>query len=424
MKYKKYSLKDFNVYTIKTDRFKKCHIAIFFNEDLKKENIMKRSFLNKMLTYTSSDYKTKMAQNIRLEELYDSYFYYEATKMGDTISTAFCFDFLNPKYCDKDFLGEMLDFLFNALNKPNIKNNSFDKESFNAIKKTIESKIKAHKENPQNVAFDEIIELMDSESSLNYIMSGTLEDLKKVTPKNLYTYYKEAYQKINCDILIIGDLDMDKIVAEIEKRYKFIGDKEYQIKSNVPLKEKDEEQVVIKKDQYNQSILVMGYNCNGLTFEEKRITALVINKILDGSGLDGKLAKYLRNDNSLCYYVYTEVKPYNDVLLICAGIDKKNFKRAKELIEKAIDDVKNGHISKEELSNATKGLLNFYETITDRQNTLIFDYYMVSLGIYPSLKERKTGIINLTIKDIKKTAKKLKINSTFFLEGDLKDEKN
>jgi hypothetical protein len=43
-------------------------------------------------------------------------------------------------------------------------------------------------------------------------------------------------------ILIIGDLDMDKIVAEIEKRYKFIGDKEYQIKSNVPLKEKEEEQ--------------------------------------------------------------------------------------------------------------------------------------------------------------------------------------
>ncbi len=423
MKYKKYSLKDFDVYTIKTDRFKKCHIEVIFNEDMKKENIMKRCFLNRMLAYSSSNYKTKIAKNIRLEELYDSYFYTDTSKAGDTLSSTFSFDFLNPKYCDKNFLKEMLDFIFDILNKPNIKNKCFDKESFKAVKNMLEAKIKSYKENPENVAFDEAINIMDKDSSLNYLIPGSLDDLKKVTPNNLYSYYQEVYQKINCDILIIGDLDMDYVVREIEKRYKFVGDKTYQIKTSAPLKEKAKEEIVIKKDKYNQSILVMGYNCNNISFFEKQITAVLINKILS-SGLEGKLPKYLREDNSLCYYVYTEPKPFNDVLMICAAVNKKDFKKASELIKKAIDEVKKGKISKEELANAKISLINYLETIDDRQNTLINDYYMTSLGFFPTIKERKEGIKNTTVKDIMKVANKLKINTTFFLEGDLKDEKN
>lgn len=423
MKYKKYSLENFNVYTVKTDRFKNCHMEIIFNEDIKKSTVTKRCFLNRILTHTSNEYKTELAKNIRLEELYDSGFGYSTSKIGNTMRSTFIFDFLNPKYCKKGTLSGMLDFVFGCLNKPNIVNDGFDKTSFEAVRNTIESSIRSQKEDPQDVAFDKIIGLMSKGNPLNYLMPGTLRDLKKITPENLYSYYKEAFKEVNCDILIAGDLDMEEIIAEINKRFIFKGNKNYKIKFYSPLKELPKEQVIIKKAKYNQSILVMGYNANGITREERQITSVVINEILDG-GLDGKLSKYLRKDNSLCYSVFTDPKPSNDVLFISAAISKNGYSKSVKLIKKAINDIKKGDITKEELNNAKKSLINFLDTIDDRQKRLVNDYYMTSLGFFPTIKERKEGIKKTTIKDIKKVAAKLKINTTFFLEGNIENEED
>ncbi len=422
MKYKKYSLNNFNTYTIKTDRFKNCHIEIIFNEDIKKENITRKCFLNRLLTYSSLEYPTKIAKNIRLEELYDSGIGFSTSIAGEVLTSAFIFDFLNPKYCDKNVLKEMLDFVFSFLNKPNIKNNEFDNNSFKAVKTIIEANIKSQNDDPEDVALDKTINLMDKDSFLNYTLPGNLKDLKKITPKNLYTYYKESFKNPNCDILIIGDLDMDEIIKEIEKRYIFVGNKEYKIKLYSSLKESLKEQVVVEKDKYNQSILVVGYNTNGITNYERQITAPVINEILSG-GLEGKLYKYLRRDNSLCYYVYDIPKAFNDVLFICAGINNNSFSKSVKLIKKAVNDMKVGNITKEELSNAKKFLINFLEIIDEKQGRWINDYYMTSLGFYPSIKKRIEGIKKTTIKDIKRVSKKAKINTIFFLEGENNNEK-
>lgn len=423
MKYKKYKLDNFNVYTIRTDRFKKCRIEIIFNEDIKEEDIMKSCFLNRMLSSTTGTYKTKLALSIRLEELYDSYFSGGTTKLGNTLVSTFSTEFLNPKYCDKGFLNEMLDFLFDVLNNPNVSNKEFDKETFKTVRNVMESKIVSRREDPQNIAIDETIEIMTNDPIIKYVFPGTLKDLKKVTPKNLYEHYQKTFQKINCDILIIGDLDMDEVVKEIQKRYIFKGDKNYQIKYPVPMEEVKKEKVARKKAKYNQSILVLGYNCNNLNFKEKQIIAPVISRLLS-SGASGKLYKYLREEHSLCYYVYPDARAENDVLFIFAGIDAKNYDKALKLIKKAIDDIKKGNITKDELSNAKQGLITFLDTINDRQNNLIDDYYMTEIGFYPSLKERRKGVDKVTIKDIIKVAKHLKINTTFLLEGELKNEKN
>ncbi len=423
MKYKKYNLKNFNVYAIETDNFKNCHAEIIFYDDLKKEDITKRCFLNTMLTYTNEDYKTKIAKNIRLEELYDFGFYAETERVGNTICSTFNFDFLAPKYADKKFLGELLDFVFNALNKPNIVNNSFDEASFKAVKNIIESDIKAFKESPGKVAFWEAIKAMDETSSLTYIFPGTLASLNKITPQNLYNYYQKAFKNIHCDILLIGNLDIDEAVNEIKQRFPFKGDKNYQLKIDNVFKEVDKEQVVNKKANYNQSILEIGYNANGLTKKEKYITAMVVNEILSG-GFEGKLYKHLRLDNSLCYYTYATPRPYDNILLICAGINKANYAQSVKLIKKTVNELKKGIITKDELNNAKTRLISFLDTITDKEGTLIFDYYRTSLGILPTIKERREGVKSTTIKDIIKVAKKLKINTIFFLEGDTNDQKN
>lgn len=423
MKYKKYNLKNFNVYAIQTNRFKRCHIEITFYSDLKPIDITKRCFLDTMLHYTSQDYPTRIAKNVHLEELYDSSFSADTERVGNTICSTFNLDFLNPKYADKKLLGEALDFIFNSLSKPNVKSGEFDQASFKAVRNIIESDIKSFNDDPEKVAFIETTKVMDKSSSLNYAFPGNLTELNKITPKNLFTYYQETFKNVCCDILIIGDLDIDNTVNEIAKRFPFKGNHNYELKIHNSLQVVKKEQVVKKVAKYNQSILVAGYNADGLSQKEKYITSVVINEILSG-GLEGKLYKYLRLENSLCYYVYTAPRPYDNILLIFAGINKNNYNQSVKLIKKAINDMKKGHITKEELRNAQKYLINSLDTITDKEERLIFDYYLTSLKIWPTIKERKEGIKKTTIKDIMKVAKKLKVNTTFFLEGSLKNEKD
>ena len=107
-----------------------------------------------------------------------------------------------------------------------------------------------------------------------------------------------------------------------------------------------------------------------------------------------------------------------------AGIDAKNYDKALKLIKKSINDIKKGDITKDELNNAKQGLINFLDTINDRQRNLIDDYYMTEIGLWAPLKERRKGIEKVTKKDIMKVAKNIKINTTFLLEGELKNEKH
>ena len=59
MEYKNYNFHAFNLYTVKTDRFKNCHLEIVFRNKAKKEEIMFRKFLIELLTFNTKKYNSQ-----------------------------------------------------------------------------------------------------------------------------------------------------------------------------------------------------------------------------------------------------------------------------------------------------------------------------------------------------------------------------
>ena len=59
MIYKEYKKSTYNVYTIKTDKFKTCHMEIVFRNNINKSDVTKRSFITEMLVENSNLYKTR-----------------------------------------------------------------------------------------------------------------------------------------------------------------------------------------------------------------------------------------------------------------------------------------------------------------------------------------------------------------------------
>ena len=69
MIYKEYNKDTYNIYTIKTDKFKTCHMEIVFRNNIVKEEVTKRSLITEMIVENSNNYKTRRELVIKCEEL-------------------------------------------------------------------------------------------------------------------------------------------------------------------------------------------------------------------------------------------------------------------------------------------------------------------------------------------------------------------
>ena len=201
MKYKKFEFDTYNVYTIKTDKFKNCHMEIMFYDNACSEEFALRNFLVDMLCHSSKKYPKRKDMVIKLEELYQSFFYGVTSKVGNMVLSNFVLDFLNPSFVqDEHYLRNVLQFPFEVIENPNLLDKSFDERTFKIIQKRILADIESIKENPVNYAFRRALYHMDKDSITSKSILGTKEEVLKITPETLYDYYHKFYSKSLCNI--------------------------------------------------------------------------------------------------------------------------------------------------------------------------------------------------------------------------------
>ena len=191
MIYKEYKLGPIILHTIKCDKFKQCHMEIIFRNEIDKKNLTKRSMLVEMLTENNKTYPKRRDLILKLEDLYNTFIYSINSKVGKEVITSFCTDFIDPKYTKGDYLKSVIELSFDMLNNPNVKNNEFDKETFELVKKRIALDINSINEDPERKSIMACLEAMDKSSISSLPINGFIEDLEQITPSNLYEYYKQ-----------------------------------------------------------------------------------------------------------------------------------------------------------------------------------------------------------------------------------------
>lgn len=418
MKYKKYEFDTYNIYTIKTDKFKNCHMEITFYDNAKKETLAIRNFLVDMLCHSSKNYPKRKDIVIKLEELYQSFFYGVSSKVGNMVLSTFSYDFLNPCYInDEHYLSDVLKFPFEIIENPNVLDNAFDERSFNIIKKRILSDIEAIKENPTNYAFQRALQNMDKNSITSASLLGTKEEVENLTSEDLYTYYQEFFNNSLCNIYVIGDLDMDRVVQIINDSFHNRCIKNHQIIPFVENKIRRKELVVSEKSRFGQTNLVMGFNLKNLTKEERNYTLTLFNEILCNGGLNSKIYQYLREENGLCYSVSSIVSKYDNMFYIYVGLEEKNVNFAIKLIKKAINEMAKGQIEEEEYNWAQKQIGNSLKVVMDNQASLMNNYTFHTIVGIPLFTEIKDNYKTITKRNVATLAKKLKLNFIYTLKG-------
>ncbi len=415
--------KTYKLHFIKTNQFKNVQIRVSFRNKIKKEEITIRNFLVSMLTFSTKKYKTKRDLMIKSQDLYGVNISSRNTRLGNYIISTFTLSTLEEKYTEKGNLEACIELLAEILFHPNVEKLKFDQESFAIVKKNIETEIKGFKENTESYSITRLLENMDTNAPFSYRMVGYYEDFKKITRENLYTYYKEFIRNNVIDIYVIGNFDNSEMEKVIEKNFKFYNlNKEinpYVENSKMPKKINK----VIEKDDLAQSKLSIGCRYQNLDPFDLKYTITLYNLIL-GVSTDSKLFTVVREKNSLAYYIYSRISKLDNMLLIASGIKADDFEKTLKLIKEQMDAMKKGNFTEEDMEKAVTFFIAALEQLEDSQYEILENYVSMQLLGIDDIATRKEKIKKVTKEDIKRIAKKIKIDTVYLLKGEKKNEEN
>ena len=257
MEYRNIDCKSYNIHTIKTNRFKTTKIEVVFRSKVDPSSLAINSFLAAMLNESSKKFPTRIKLAIKCEDLYKTYYYCFNNKVGDCQNTIFSVNFINPEFInEKDYLENIIEFLFEMISKPNVTNEEFDLDTFNIVKNNILLDIESIEENAEKKAINNALLTMDEESISSLRILGTKEEVEKITPEKLYRAYLELINNSLVDVFIIGNTNMDNIVKFIKKYYH--NRKIRSAKINYYIENKVRKKVINKKEEsaFLQSQLV------------------------------------------------------------------------------------------------------------------------------------------------------------------------
>ena len=417
MIYKEYKTNTYNIYTVKTNKFKTCHMEIVFRNNIKRNEITKRSLITELLVENSLEFNTRKKMITELENLYNSYFYGVTNRVGSTVLTSFCFDFINPKLVDEK-IDSFIKFPIKSILYPNVTNNEFDVTTFLYVKERVKKDIECIVVDPKNYSIDKLLNVMceDSASSIN--INGYLSDLNDINNSNIFDYYKSMLMHDYVDIYIIGDIDMDNVVDIIKNNFKLNVFKNHNVSYEVVNKQVKKERIVYDSIDCSQENICIGLNIRDINRFEKNYVSNIYNMILGGGSLDTKLYEKLRNENSLCYNCVSLYQKFDGLFLLHTAINKENEKLAINLMKSALDDMKNGNVTLEEIENAKKAIITSLNMSFDNPGRIIDNYLFKNLFDLDDLDIRIKEYNKVSKSDIVNFAKKVSINTILCLKDD------
>lgn len=418
MKYDKYTNDTYNLYTIETDKFKSIHMEVIFRTPASKENITYLSMLMAVLLENSKGYPSKKTFTRHLYDLYNPNIYYVNSRVGNTILSNIVLDFVDPKYTGKEMLEESIKLPFDMIFNPNINESEFDEATFARIKKRIKSDIEALKEDPKQSSILEAFKAFDDSDIRSLNVTGDLETLESITPKKLYDFYLKFLEHSERDVYIVGSCDMkmvDKIVRKhavftsISNRDESIFLDEIHARGT---------KSISKDSELSQTNLVGIYALSDLTDDEANYVVPLFNMLWGSGSLESKLYKSLRGENSLCYNVSTFYQKYDNVIVLHTAIDEDSTRLALKLINNTLIEMTKGDFTDSDLENVKSMLITSLNLILDSPNRLVDNYLFKNLIGLPDLEDRIDAIRNVTVDDVVRIGKKMKLILSFRLKGE------
>ena len=417
MEYENINMGAYNLHLINTNRFKTITIEINFRRIVKKDEITKRVLLKDILLNSTKRYSSERELIIASENLYDLKLVASSSRIGNYTNMSFKTRFLNEIYTEEGMNKKSVEFLMDVLFNPNIDNGRFKKEVVDKCKKRLIKSIKSLKDSKVKYTLSKLLETV-KDRPYSYNSYGYIEDLDNINEKNLYEYYKSVLNEDLIDIFVVGELDKINIKNIIKE--KLCATTFHKTKKDIIVKELEVTKKInnyVENDKVNQSQLTILCSMNDISDYERKYVSRIYNEILGGSS-SSLLFDVVREKNSYAYYINSDQKSYDNILLIYSGIEPGNSNEVIKLIKKVLSDMEKGKISDEQIDNAKETMISAINASLDNPSGIINTYFAKVLVNSDDVNTRIDKINNVKKEDIVKFASKVKLHTIYLLEGE------
>lgn len=423
MEYSKYHMNYYRIHMVKTDKFKTIRVNINFKRKVVEEEITLRRFLSYMLLNSCQKFKTERQLNMEIENLYNIGIRSGVSRSGKYSILSFSMNLLNEKYTEEGMIQHSFEFIKELLFSPNIVENRFEQSSFDLVKKAIQEEIEGFQDSPNRYSRYRLCEETSKDSILSYPYMGTLEQLEKITPENLYEYYQSVIQKDMLDIFIIGEIDELKVKQIIDQMIpstdRMIETDRHYLKCLEPKEEKQ----IVEPGNYNQSKLAISLRLDPITDFEGEYVLQIFNFIF-GGGSESKLFQEVREKNSLCYSISASSMLLDRLIIVQAGIDGNTFEKTVSLIKKCLQDMKDGKFTKKDIDKAKMIYQSGCQEMLDSPDSILNNFISKEYLNTDLIEDKMKNVKKVNKDMLMKLGEKIHIDTIYLLKGGLENEEN
>ncbi|MGX4685317.1 EF-P 5-aminopentanol modification-associated protein YfmF [Vagococcus sp. JNUCC 83] len=409
-----------NLHIIPTKKYKTARILVRFATQLDASISSKRSLLASLLETNSLNYPDQVALSKKLADLYGAGFYVNVNRTGNQHYLSIGLNVINDNMAPNgvSILEDSVAFLKEIIFNPNIKNNAFDKETFEREKENLVIDIESIFDDKQTYAAMSLQNLFFSDSNNQKTPSfGDIDQIKSETPESIATYYQQMITQDKIDIIVSGDVEE----GYVERCFKDFGftDRE-EIDATLFYKQPFKNIIQQKSEvlPVMQSKLNIGYHCDVYYHDDMYFPLMVFNGLFGGFP-HSKLFLNVREKHSLAYYASSSIDPFRGFLTVQTGIDSSNRERVLRLVNEQLKEMTAGEFPDELLEQTKKMLINQYLLSSDNQRSVIEQHYLFSNVPYAELSQeewiRKMNAV--TREDVQNVATDVNLQAVYFMEG-------
>ena len=391
--------------------FKTIQLAVYFTDIDKEDTRVYRFLLPKMLTTHTNNLNSKLLMSLKLENLYGAYFSTKVEQIGNYSVVSMVLTIVDPNIVeDETLLDQALELFKDVI----YGHDEFSKAIFNEEKRMLIEQWETLKDKKRLYAQNKFYEHFFENDKYGYPMSGTLEDVKKITLAKLKKYYQSVFIHNAAKLIVNGNVS-DQDLIKIEKVLK------YEHKINIPFltafREPRALKTVFEETDMNQAIVKIGYHFPIFRANDLYDAAVILDTILGGYP-DSRLFQQIREVEGLCYDIQSNYDHYKGALMISSGVDIRNKEKALNSIQNLVSNMICDGITEQELIQAKYYYQHQIKSSLDSQSVLTKRAFIRDLLNYEETIEEKLYKINrITIDEVNEALKKLTIDTIYVLHG-------
>ena len=178
----------------------------------------------------------------------------------------------------------------------------------------------------------------------------------------------------------------------------------------------DQVQRKTEYQQVNQAKLNLAYSLPIYYHDPDYYAGLVFNGLFGGTPYS-KLFTNVREKASLAYYASSRLLPFNGVVSVQTGIQASDKEKVQDMIQEQLIALQDGDFTTETLREVQDSLINQYRAGHDLASNVL-EQQLVTKLINESDKDFITEIKKVTVADVMRVAKQMKLQAVYLLSGE------